>query len=256
MPPKCSYTTGLDTSALAAISSTRRASNPSRRRARGRRRGAARGAPAGHPDARPAFAGRRRGARRSASLVAPSAVTWPYALLGRHRGPLSCRPAASRSGLGQRTSVAQPACSNSADHPGAGVDLARAARRAARRSGRRGAGCARTRPWRGSPATRRCRSGRGTERPLAERVADRVDRPGDVVQQRDPDQRAPEERGDARPARTRSAARRAPPAAAGRPRPKREGRGDPRTMSRSFIRSGAYWRCGVCSTSNSQPMWA
>ena len=35
----------------------------------------------------------------------------------------------------------------------------------------------------------------GGERPLADHVADRVDRPGDVVQQRDPHQRGPEERG-------------------------------------------------------------
>ncbi len=43
----------------------------------------------------------------------------------------------------------------------------------------------------------------GRERTLADRVADRVDRPGDVVQQADADERGPEERRRARPTTTR-----------------------------------------------------
>ena len=74
--------------------------------------------------------------------------------------------------------------------------------------------------------------------PLADGVADRVDRPGDVVQQRDADQRAPEERGERALPATSTRARRRRRAAAARRATSHGNSRETRTMSRSLSRSG------------------
>ena len=144
-----------------------------------RPRPALRPLPERRPEGRPsrqASAGRRR-------PTAPCVV----------RGSACFRRAAPRPASGRR-SPSRPARAQMTR--ARGVDLA--AQHAVARAGRVGVvqvvpRLAHGRAW---PATRRWRTCRATdERPLAERVADRVDRPGHVVQQGDAHQRAPEERG-------------------------------------------------------------
>ena len=177
-------------------------------------------------------AGRCRSAARSAS---------------RSAGP---RPASARRKPGR--AARPPRCTG----PRCRSD--RAARRAGRRSGRRGAGCARTRRRTGSPASHTLPDlSRTSNGALAERVADRVDRPGDVVQQGDADQAGPEERGHRALPRPRPQ-----PADHGR-EPQatrtRSSRERPSTVSRCRgprAGPGLNFAAEVCSASNSQPMCA
>ena len=245
---------------LEAISSTLVPSKPLSANRCGRRRAAARGArwpvirtrPETRVGIRLGGGGRPADLRCSPGRMMPVP---PDRSVPRRRQ--STRRAASRSGLGP-ADVAWPSrASRRPRSPGRWSRPGRAARRGGRRSGRRGAGCARTRPSTAPPATTRCRSGPGClngRSPM--RVADRVDRPGDVVQQADADEAAPEERGQRALPRHRPQAaerRRAGSSERRRARGRRARSGRCRRPSAGRGRTG----CGlVCSTSNSQPMWA
>src|SRR6201996_8700621 len=204
LPPKCSYTTGLDTPALAAISSI---DVPSKPRSATRRR------PMSSSCSRLSFpVMRRRFDLRGWSVTYPSLrsagrfVTQWHRPGGHWLRPVTCHraelPGRGGGALGLQPPGVRPAhvvgpaqLLQRPDHPGTRVELA----------------LEHTVPGAGRVGVVQVVPGlaeRGDGQPghvarlvpdlellVAERVADRVDRPGDVVQQRDPDQAGPEERG-------------------------------------------------------------
>src|SRR5690242_20014424 len=182
LPPKCSYTTGLLTWAVAAISSTLVPSNPfSANSLR----------PTSSSCSRRSFPViRARPPERRAG--GPDAAREPSVVTASSSQPSVRQPVGPRPADGGRP--AQPL--EEPDQPGAGVDLAT-------QDAVPGAGRVRVvqvvpglahRQQRQPPDVAAAVA--ALERPLPEGVADRVDRPGDVVQQPHPHQRGPEERGD------------------------------------------------------------
>src|SRR5215475_13120503 len=197
LPPKCSYTTGLETPAWAAISSIEVPSNP---------RAANRWRPMPRSCSRRSFpvillrvdacawaltgtSSRLRGRRATYSGRAPRHRSeFPR----RRGGPLGGEPLLVRPAhvVGPAQLLERP------DDPRAGVKLAL-------QRPVPGAGGVRVVQVVPRFAERRDRHPGDVLRLVArlefrgaERVADRVDRPGDVVQQRDPDQAGPEEGGE------------------------------------------------------------
>src|ERR1700759_3198924 len=196
LPPKCSYTTGLDTPACAAISSIEVPSNP---RSANRRRPmlsscsrrsfpVIRLRPEGCGCALTCASSRLRGHHATYPAGAPRHRA---EFLLRRGGPLGGRPVLVRPAhvVGPAQLLQRP------DDARTGVELA--LQRAVPRAGRVGVvqvvpGLTERRDRHPGHVLRLVAC---LEFRRAERVADRVDRPGDVVQQRDPDQAGPEEGG-------------------------------------------------------------
>src|SRR5436190_7973601 len=176
LPPKCSYTTGLVTPARAASSSIEVASKP-------------RSANSLRPMS-------SSWVRRSCPVMRMRGWVWPGAATGLALTSASRRAATCYPLFGRPAHVVGPAgLLEPPDEARAGVDLP--AQHPVPGGGRVGV-------MQVVPGLTHRRDGEpphidgliaGAERAVAEGVADRVDRPGDVVQQGNPHEAGPEERG-------------------------------------------------------------
>ena len=167
-----------------------------------------------------------------------------------------CRSACRSAGLVRPADVGGPAeLLAEPDQPGGDVDLTAQRRRAGRRSGRSGAGCARTRRRTGWPASSRCATCPGSNSSLPKvwqiELIDQVT----WCRNADPDEAGPEERGH------RALPGHGPQAAdqGGRQQRDATSAGNDLETLTTFLsasRSGQNFSCEVCSLSNSQPMCA